>query len=113
LYLTRTLRHATLVRAKKFGDSIAAFNERQVDALAGLKPALLDAAARLRDAHLLEGTFMTVNHGLGTPRIRDAAAAYLKLFVEDVNASGFIARSIQRHGVKGLSAIDPRAASTS
>ncbi len=105
LYLTRTLRHATLVRAKSYGDSLACFNERQVDALAGLKPALLESAEKLRDAHLLEGTFMTVNHGLGTPRIRDAAAAYLKAFVDDVNASGFIARSIERHGVKGLSAI--------
>jgi polar amino acid transport system substrate-binding protein len=45
---------------------------------------------------------MTVNHGLGTPRERGAAAAYLKAFVEDMNASGFVARSIERHGVQGL-----------
>ena len=48
---------------------------------------------------------MTVNHGLGTPRDRGAAAAYLEAFVEDVNASGFVARSIARHGVQGLSAV--------
>jgi polar amino acid transport system substrate-binding protein len=54
---------------------------------------------------LLDGTFMTVNHGLGTPRDRSPAAAYLKTFVEDINASGFVARSIERHGVKGLSAV--------
>jgi polar amino acid transport system substrate-binding protein len=48
---------------------------------------------------------MTVNHGLGTPRARAAGAAYLKAFVEDLNASGFVARSIARHGVQGLSAV--------
>ena len=57
------------------------------------------------DARLLEGNFMTVNHGLGTPRDRGAGAAYLKAFVEELNAQGFVARSIERHGVKGLSAV--------
>lgn len=33
------------------------------------------------------------------------AAAYLKAFVEEMNASGFVARSIARHGVQGLSAM--------
>jgi polar amino acid transport system substrate-binding protein len=48
---------------------------------------------------------MTVNHGLGVPRERSAAAAYLKTFVEEMKASGFVARSIERHGVQGLSAV--------
>jgi polar amino acid transport system substrate-binding protein len=48
---------------------------------------------------------MVVNHGLGTPANRPAAAAYLKAFVEEMNASGFVARSIARHQVKGLNAV--------
>jgi polar amino acid transport system substrate-binding protein len=48
---------------------------------------------------------MTVNHGLGTPSSRRAAAEYLKAFVEEMNASGFVARSIVRNGVQGLSAV--------
>jgi polar amino acid transport system substrate-binding protein len=62
--------------------------------------------SKLPDARLLDGTFMTVNHGLGTPRVRSAAADYLKTFVEEINASGFVARSIERHGVQGLSAVN-------
>jgi polar amino acid transport system substrate-binding protein len=104
-FLTRTLRHATLIRTKNFRRSIDCFNQRRADALSGLKPALLESMDKLPDARLLEGTFMTVNHGLATPRARNVAAAYLKSFVEDVNASGFVARSIARHGVKGLSAV--------
>lgn len=105
LYLTRTLRNATLIRTKSQQASIDLFNERGADALAMLKPMLLEAIGKMPDSRLLEGKFMTVNHGLGTPSDRPAAAAYLKAFVEDVNASGFVARSIERHAVKGLSAV--------
>lgn len=105
LYLTRTLRHATLVRTKNVQASIELFNEGGADAVASLKPTLLEAMGKMPDGRLLEGRFTAVNHGLGTPRERPAAAAYLKAFVEDMNASGFIARSIERHGVRGLSAL--------
>jgi len=105
LYLARTLRAATLVRTKNLGDSIRIFNARGADAVAALKPNLLESMAAMPDGRMLEGKFMTVNHGLGTPRARSAGAAYLKAFVEDLNSSGFIARSIERHGVQGLSAV--------
>lgn len=105
LYLTRTLRHATLIRTKGFQAAIDFFNERHADALAGLKPTFLESMQKMPEARLLEGSFMTVNHGLGTPRTRNAAAAYLKAFVEEMNACGFVARSIARNGVKGLSAV--------
>jgi polar amino acid transport system substrate-binding protein len=105
LYLTRTLRSATLLRSRGTPASISLFNERRADVLAGLKPALLASMGNIPDARFLEGRFMTVNHGIGTPRERRAAAAYLKAFVEEMNASGFVARSIERNGVRGLSAV--------
>jgi polar amino acid transport system substrate-binding protein len=101
LYLTRTLRNATLIRTKGFQASIDLFNGRRADVLAGWKPALLESMDKVPNARLLEGKFMTVNHGLGTPRERRAAAEYLKAFVEEMNASGFVARSIERHGEGG------------
>ena len=105
LYLTRTLRQATLVRSKTIQASIDLFNERRADALAGLKPMLLESVGTMPDARMLEGKFMTVNHGLASPRDRRAAADYLNVFVQDLNASGFVARSIERHRVQGLSAV--------
>lgn len=105
LYLTQTLRNATVVRTKGFGASIELFNGRNAEVLAGLRPALLEAMDKLPDARFLEGRFMTVNHGLGVPRERRAAAQYLKEFVSELNASGFVARSIQLHEVQGLSAV--------
>jgi polar amino acid transport system substrate-binding protein len=105
LYLTQTLRHATLVRTNGNADSMDVFKGGRADAIAGLKPELLTAMDKMPDARLLDGNFMTVNHGLSTQRSREAGAAYLKTFVEEMNASGFIARSIARHGVQGLSAV--------
>lgn len=105
LYLTRTIRNATLVRASSTQGAIDLFTDRRADTLAGLKPNLLDLMEAKREVRLLEGNFMVVNHGLGTPSNRPAAAAYLKAFVEEMNASGFVARSIARHRVQGLAAV--------
>lgn len=105
LYLTRALKNATLVRAKDIQGSLDHFNERRADAVAGLKPMLLESMAKLPGARLLEGRFMAVNHGLSIPRGRPAADAFLKQFVEELNAAGFIARSIERHRVQGLSPV--------
>jgi polar amino acid transport system substrate-binding protein len=105
LYLTRTIRNATIVRAPNTQGAIDVFMNKQVDTLSGLKPNLLDVMATNKDVRLLEGNFMVVNHGLGTPLSRPAAAAYLKAFVEEMNASGFVARSIAKHQVQGLNAV--------
>ena len=107
LFLTRTIQHATIVRAKSSQGSIDAFVERRADALSGLKPSLLEAMPSLVSARMLDGTFMTVNHGIGTPRGRTVGAAYLRSFVDSLNANGFIAQSIARHQVQGLSPVKP------
>jgi polar amino acid transport system substrate-binding protein len=105
LFLTRTIGNATIVRSPTIQGATAVFLDRRADALAGLKPNLLDLMDATKDVRLLEGNFMVVNHGLGTPTHRPAAAAYLKTFVEEMNASGFVARSIARHQVQGLVAV--------
>ncbi len=105
LFLTRTLRHATLVKTKGLPGGIEVFKAGRTHALAGLRPALLDCMHQMPEGRMLDGNFMTVNHGLGTPRARSAAAEYLKSFVGEMVSSGFIARSIARHGVKGLAAV--------
>ncbi len=106
LYLTQTLRNATLVRTKGgFAESVELFKKRGADVLSGLKPDLLGAMGKMPEARMLDGNFMTVNHGFSIPHDRRAAAEYLKTFVQEVNASGFVARSIERHAVQGLLAV--------
>lgn len=71
--------------------------------LAGLRPRLLKDVEALPGAHILEGKFMAVQQAIGTASENAAGAAFLRDFVEEAKASGFVAALIARHGVRGLS----------
>ena len=103
LYLSRSLRHARLVRAGDIDASFALFVAEKLEALAGLKPRLIADAGRLPGSRVLQGRFTAIQQAIGTPRNRHAAADYLRAFVEDLKASGAVAHSIERHGVGGVS----------
>ena len=105
LFLTSSLKNASIVRTPNFAKSLEIFNQKNVDVLAGLKPNLIESMHMLKDAKLLEGKFMTVNHGFAVPLGREAANAYLKSFVKELISSGFISRSIETHQIKGLTSI--------
>jgi polar amino acid transport system substrate-binding protein len=108
LWLERNLRHAELVRSQELGGSFELFVESGLDALAGLRPALLDQAARLPGSRVLDGCFSSVQQAMGTPRGRDEAGfTFLAAFVEDAKASGFVADRIAAHAVRGLRVAPP------
>ncbi len=44
----------------------------------------------------------------GTPRPREAAAAYLRAFAEDIK-TGLVAQLIEKHGMRGLTVAPPAA----
>jgi polar amino acid transport system substrate-binding protein len=105
LYLTRTLKEAKLVRGRNTANTFAVFNEQKLDAIAALRPQLIENQHKVPGSRLLDGSFMTVNHGVGIPQGRSAAAAWVRAQVDELNKSGFVARAIERHHVKGLSAV--------
>jgi polar amino acid transport system substrate-binding protein len=45
---------------------------------------------------VLDGRFMDIRQAMGTPQGRDAGAAYLRGFVEEMKASGFVADALKR-----------------
>ena len=102
LYLSRTLKHATLVRVEGIEGSYQAFIGQKLDALAGLKPRLVEDAAKNPGSRVLEGQFTGVQQSIGAPKGRDAAAAYLRGFAAEVKASGLVARLIEEHGARGV-----------
>jgi polar amino acid transport system substrate-binding protein len=51
---------------------------------------------------------MVISQAMGTPRGREAGAKYLREFVEEMKASGFVAQALERHRVEGAS-VAPRA----
>jgi len=103
LYLTRTIRHATLVRTVAAKDVVDVFVEQNLDVAAGVRPALEADARRVPGLRLLPGRFMAIHQAMGTPRGRDAAAEYLRAFIEEMKASGFVAQSLARNRVEGAS----------
>jgi polar amino acid transport system substrate-binding protein len=108
LYLSRTLKNAQLVRVPGVDAAYDVFLSQKLDALAGLRPVLLTQSEKLPGSRVLEGRFSTVQQAIGTPKAREAAAKYLREFAEDVKASGFVARSIEKNAVRGL-AVAPAA----
>ncbi len=109
LFLSRTLNHAQLVRAPGIEGSYRLFVAEKLDALAGLKPRLVADAERLPGARVLDGQVTGVQQAIGAPRGRGQAAAnYLREFVEEAKASGLIADLIQAHGVRGVT-VAPKA----
>ncbi len=101
LYLTRNLKHAELYRAKGLKGAFDLFVDQELDALAGLRPALIGNAETLPGACVLDGLYTTVQQAIGTKPRNTAAAAFLQKFVSEAKESGLIASLIDRHGVTG------------
>jgi polar amino acid transport system substrate-binding protein len=94
LFLTRTLKKAQLVRGE---NGIELFIGQKLEAAAGVRQPL-EAYARANPAvRLIDGRFMEIRQAMGTPQGRDPAAInYLRAFVEEMKASGFVAEALRR-----------------
>ena len=105
LYLTRNLRHASLVRAKGLAAASELYLVEKLDALAGLRPGLLnDADAGNR---ILEGRFTAVQQSVGTATTKTETRTFLDDFVRDAKSNGLVQRLIERHGMTGRLLVAP------
>ena len=103
LFLSRSLKHAQLLRAEGIPASYDLFVAQKLDVLSGLLPRLTSDLTRLPGARILEGKFTAIQQAIGTPKARAAGAAWLLEFVAEIKTSGLVARAIERHGVQGVS----------
>lgn len=101
LWLDRNIRHADLNRIAGVDASMAMFLDSKLDALAGLRPRLINDVKDLPGARLLPGHFMTVQQAIGVPRAKDAALPWLEAFVAKARM-GRVAELIDQFAVKGL-----------
>jgi polar amino acid transport system substrate-binding protein len=107
LWLTDNLRHAELVRANGLDESFELFVSNRLDALAGLRPKLIEDQQKLPGSRILDDSFTAVQQSIGCRPGRDKAAAFLKDFVERSKHNGFIASLISKHGVEGRLSVAP------
>ena len=98
LYLSRTLKHATLIRESSGADAFDLFLKDKLDAVAGVKQSLVAFATTRTDMRVIPGRFMQIEQAMGTPRGRAAGVRYLREFVEEMKASGFVADALAKSG---------------
>ena len=107
LHLSRESNGARIIEFQTSQEAAGAILSGAVQALAGVRQAMEQFVVRHADFRLLPEPFMSIRQGMGTKSGRTAAAAYLRRFVEDAKSSGFVARSLTRHGHGDLTVPDP------
>jgi polar amino acid transport system substrate-binding protein len=102
LYLTRTIKNASVVRAPVGGGKamIEMWLKDKLDAAAGVRQQLEAYAQDHADVRIMNGAFQQIQQAMGMPKKdgepKTAGAAYLKAFVEEMKASGFVADALKR-----------------
>lgn len=90
LFLTRALHRAELVRFAGGGEAEAAFLHGGCEALAGVRQPLAALVRTHPELRLLPGRFMAIQQAMAVPGSRAAGTPYLRGFVEEMKASGFV-----------------------
>ena len=101
LYLTRTLKHAELRRAKGLRGAFELFVTEKLDALAGLVPALKENSENLPGSRVMDGRYTSVRQAVGTKPETAALNALVEQFIAEAKESELVAKLIEKHGVKG------------
>jgi polar amino acid transport system substrate-binding protein len=96
LYLTRTIKNATLVRAPTGPLALDMFVRDKLEAAGGVRQPLVEFAAAHPSLRVMDGRFMAIQQAMGMPKGRSQAHAYLRSFVEEMKASGFCADALKR-----------------
>ena len=99
LFLTRTLVHATLHRAEGLAGAFQLFVDKNLDALAGLVPALRENVKTLPGSRLIAGCYTSVEQAIGTRHGKFGLNAEVQAFLSDAKANGLVAELLEKHNV--------------
>ena len=99
LFLSRTLRHAAVVRAP---DGIGTFRAQGLEAGAGIRQVVSDFAARTPGFRVIGERFMQIRQAVGITRAHaPGTVRFLAAIIEELKASGFVSDALQRSGQDG------------
>lgn len=109
LFLTRTVKHATIVRAHTGGPRamIELFLADKLECAAGVRQPLVAYAATDPNVRVMDGRFMEILQSVAVPKGRLAAAGYVRQFIEEMKASGFVADALKRSGQEDAAVAPP------
>jgi polar amino acid transport system substrate-binding protein len=96
LFLSRTLRNATVVRGD---EGTEVFLARQLEAAAGVREPMTEFVAAHPGCRLIEDRFMEIPQALGTAKAKRAESVrFLRELVEELKSCGFVADALRRSG---------------
>jgi polar amino acid transport system substrate-binding protein len=101
LFLTRAIKQAQIVRTPTSAVVVDFFIKENYEVAAGVKQQLEADAKRTAGVRLLPGRFMVINQAMASQKGKEAGARYVREFIEEMKASGFVARALERHRIEG------------
>ncbi len=101
LYLSRVLKHAELKRAPGLTAAFELFCDHKLEALAGLRPALLENAATVPGSRVMDGAYTAVRQAIGVRPGNPAFAKAVKRFVAEAKSNGLVDGLINEFGQRG------------
>lgn len=108
-FLANNLKNARLVTGPGSPTAFELLRTGQVEVLAGLRHQLMEVQGKLPGSRLLDGRFLVVEQTLAIPKGREAGLRFLRDFIEEAKASGFIARSLAQSGHPNVPVSPPAA----
>ena len=102
VFLTATLKSATLVRASTLPGALELVKSGKADVLVAQKANLYDVSAQLPGSRVLDGRPGAEDQAMALPKGRSSGAlAYARRFIEDAKADGLVKAAIDRAGLRG------------
>ncbi|GAA1600708.1 transporter substrate-binding domain-containing protein [Kribbella hippodromi] len=96
LYLTRTVRQATVIRG---AEGVEVFRAGNLEVAAGIRQPITRYVDEHPDLRLIDERFMQIQQAVGTAKSKHPdTVAYLHALIEDLKSSGFIAASLAASG---------------
>jgi polar amino acid transport system substrate-binding protein len=98
LFLTRSLKAATLVRAAHGSSMFDLLEADKVEVAAGVRQPLDIYAKSHPNVRVMPDRFMEIRQAMAASKGKFSGQKYLAAFIEEMKASGFVAEAIKRHG---------------
>jgi polar amino acid transport system substrate-binding protein len=98
LFLSRTIKNATLVRSASGPDAMNIFVTDKLEVGGGVRQQVIDFINKTSGLRMIEPAFMKIEQAMGTPKGRLVGTAYLSAFIEEQKSSGRVADGLERSG---------------
>jgi len=108
LWLGDHLQNATLTKVVDHDEAYRVFIDQSLDALAGLRPKLVEQQAQLTGSRVLEESFTAVQQSIGCLPGKPEAETFIQEFVDRAVSGGLVEELIEQYGVTGRLSVASR-----